>query len=173
MYHTMKETCQITGLSYETLKFYCKSGLVPNVRRDSANRRVFDDRCIAWIEGLNCLRGCGMGIDEMKAYMQLCLEGQSSIPRRKEILADKRDILVKRLNAIQDSIAYIDAKQRFYDGVLSGAVRYRSNLIDVDDNGDPTADATAWPAKAYEPTCPACPASPMDNAAEGLENQQG
>lgn len=148
MYHTMKETCQITGLSYETLKFYCKSGLVPNVRRDSANHRVFDDRCIAWIEGLNCLRDCGMGIDEMKEYMQLCLEGQSSIPRRKEILAGKRDILVQRLNAIQDSIAYIDAKQRFYDGVLSGAVRYRSNLIDVEDNDGSTADAATSPAGA-------------------------
>lgn len=172
MYHTMKETCQITGLSYETLKFYCKSGLVPNVRRDSANRRVFDDRCIAWIEGLNCLRDCGMGIDEMKEYMQLCLEGQSSIPRRKEILAGKRDILIKRLNAIQDSIAYIDAKQRFYDGVLSGAVQYHSNLIDVDDNGDPIADATPGHAGACEPIRPASPVFPTDEAADEPEDQR-
>lgn len=31
---TMKQTCEQTQLSYETLKFYCNQGLVPNVKRD-------------------------------------------------------------------------------------------------------------------------------------------
>ena len=42
--YTMKQACEKTGLSYETLKFYCNQGLVPNVKRDSQNRRIFDDR---------------------------------------------------------------------------------------------------------------------------------
>ena len=46
----MKEACVQTGMSYETLKFYCKEGLVPNVKRDSHNYRVFDDRDIKWIQ---------------------------------------------------------------------------------------------------------------------------
>ena len=32
--YTMKQACEKTGLSYETLKFYCNQGLVPNVKRD-------------------------------------------------------------------------------------------------------------------------------------------
>ena len=31
MMYSMKEACIQTGMSYETLKFYCKEGLVPNV----------------------------------------------------------------------------------------------------------------------------------------------
>ena len=42
--YTMKQACEKTGLSYETLKFYCNQGLVPNVKRDGNNRRVFADR---------------------------------------------------------------------------------------------------------------------------------
>ena len=42
--YTMKEACAKTGLSYETLKFYCNQGPVPNVKRDSQNRRIFSDR---------------------------------------------------------------------------------------------------------------------------------
>lgn len=52
--YTMKETCTKTNLSYETLKFYCNQGLVPNVKRDSKNHRVFDDRDGAWINSLSC-----------------------------------------------------------------------------------------------------------------------
>ena len=52
MMYSMKEACIQTGMSYETLKFYCKEGLVPNVKRDSHNYRVFDDRDIKWIQSL-------------------------------------------------------------------------------------------------------------------------
>ena len=41
-------------------------GLVPNVKRDKNNRRVFDAHDIAWIKDLVCLKKCGMSIQEMK-----------------------------------------------------------------------------------------------------------
>ena len=126
--YTMKEACAQTGLSYETLKFYCNQGLVPNVRRDAQNRRVFSESDIAWIRSLECLKNCGMGIREMQEYISLCLEGQSSIPRRKKILERKRRELEQELSRIRESIAYIDRKQNFYDDVLSGKAPYVSKL---------------------------------------------
>ena len=124
----MKEACAQTGLSYETLKFYCNQGLVPNVRRDAQNRRIFSESDIAWIRSLECLKNCGMGIREMQEYISLCLEGQSSIPHRKKILERKRRELEQELSRIRESIAYIDRKQNFYDDVLSGKAPYVSNL---------------------------------------------
>lgn len=91
---TMKEACAQTRLSYETLKFYCNQGLVPNVKRDKNNRRIFDKKDIAWINSLCCLKNCGMSISEMKEYINLCLAGESSIPERKTILDYKRKALV-------------------------------------------------------------------------------
>ena len=35
--YTMKQACELTKLSYETLKFYCNEGLVPIVKRDKKN----------------------------------------------------------------------------------------------------------------------------------------
>ena len=131
--YTMKEACEKTGLSYETLKFYCNQGLVPNVKRDKNNRRTFDDRDVAWINSLNCLKNCGMSISEMKQYIELCLVGESSIPERKEILALKCEALVAQLQQVQDCIDYIDWKQGFYDDVLSGKTKYYSNLIKVEE----------------------------------------
>lgn len=131
--YTMKQTCEKTNLSYETLKFYCNQGLVPNVKRDSNNRRIFDDRDVAWIQSLNCLKNCGMSISEMKEYIALCLEGESTIPERKIILDVKRQALVAQLKQVQDCIDYIDWKQGFYDDVLSGKTAYYSNLINTED----------------------------------------
>ena len=131
--YTMKEPCEKTGLAYETLKFYCNQGLVPNVKRDSQNRRVFDDRDIAWINSLGCLKNCNMGIAEMKEYLALCLRGESTIPERKVILDAKREALEKERRRIDEAIAYIDWKQGFYDDVLSGKIKYFSNLIAVEE----------------------------------------
>ena len=131
--YTMKEACEKTGLAYETLKFYCNQGLVPNVKRDSQNRRVFDDRDIAWINSLGCLKNCNMGIAEMKEYLSLCLRGESTIPERKDILDAKREALEIERRRIEEAIAYIDWKQGFYDDVLSGKIKYFSNLIAVEE----------------------------------------
>ena len=130
---TMKEACNQTHLPYETLKFYCNKGLVPNVKRDKNNRRIFDERDIAWINSLNCLKNCGMSIAEMKEYIELCLIGESTILERKVILDIKRKSLVEQLKQVQDCIDYIDWKQGFYDDVLSGKTKYYSNLINTEE----------------------------------------
>ena len=129
MIYTMMQACKETGMTYQGLKFYCNEGLVPNVKRDNINRRIFDERDIAWIKSLTCLKNCGMGIQEMKEYTQLCLEGPSTIPQRKAILARKKLQLQKSIDELNFSIDYIDNKQKFYDEVLDGKREYMSNLI--------------------------------------------
>lgn len=129
MLYSMKDACQKTGMSYENLKFYCNEGLVPNVKRDSHNYRVFSEQDIQWIQGLNCLKSCGMGIADMKEYTALCLQGEASIPQRKQILESKREQLMQSIAELENAIAYIDKKQQFYDDVLSGKISYYSNLL--------------------------------------------
>lgn len=43
MTYAMLQVCQELGMAYQTLKFYCNQGLVPYVKRDKNNRRVFDE----------------------------------------------------------------------------------------------------------------------------------
>ena len=127
--YSMKEACSLTNMTYENLKFYCNEGLVPNVKRDRRNYRVFDEHDIKWIQSLNCLKSCGMSIAEMKQYLALCMEGEGTIPERKVILAEKKETLLKSITELQKAVAYIDWKQRFYDDVLSGKTAYYSNLV--------------------------------------------
>ena len=98
----MKEVCSAVGISYETLKFYCNQGLVPNVKRDEKNRRRFDARDVEWLRSLMCLKKCGLGIEDMRMYMELCLQGKRSIPQR---------------------------RRQFYNDVEAGRIAYVSNLL--------------------------------------------
>lgn len=127
--YSMKEACTLTNMTYENLKFYCNEGLVPNVKRDRRNYRVFDEHDIKWIQSLNCLKSCGMSIAEMKQYLALCMEGEGTIPERKVILAEKKETLLQSMTELQKAVAYIDWKQGFYDDVLSGKTVYYSNLV--------------------------------------------
>ncbi|MBC5630422.1 MerR family transcriptional regulator [Clostridium sp. NSJ-6] len=131
--YTMKEACDKVGISYETLKFYCKEGLVPNVKRDKNNYRIFDEKNIAWLKGLQCLRKCGMSIKDMKQYMNYCLEGVSTIPERKEMLDKSKKYLLEQVEKLNESINFIDNKQMFYDDVLAGKINYTSNLTREED----------------------------------------
>ncbi len=128
---TMKDVCKQVNMPYETLKFYCNKGLVPNVKRDNNNYRIFDENDVAWIKSLICLKNCGMSIQEMKEYLDFCLDGPSTIPQRKIILDKKREELLGKVSVLQKSIDYIDWKQGFYDDVLSGKTEYISNLINT------------------------------------------
>lgn len=132
--YSMKETCKQVGMSYETLKFYCNEGLIPNVKRDKNNYRIFDDNNINWIKSLSCLKKCGMSLDEMRKYLNLCLQGKSSIPERKAMLDEKKKVLELKIKEIEDSLSFIEWKQNFYNDILDGKTEYYSYLIDENNN---------------------------------------
>ena len=132
--YSMKETCEKTGLTYDALKFYCNEGLIPNVKRNKSNYRVFNDNDINWIKSLTCLKNCGMSIIEMKKYLELCLKGESTIPERKIILNAKLRELEQKKQEIQKSINFVNWKQNFYNDVLSGKKKYFSYLINTEND---------------------------------------
>lgn len=115
MYYKMKDVCKMTNLTYDTLKYYCNIGLIPNVKRDKNNYRIFTSENIKWIETLNCLKKCNMNIVEIKEYIDLCLQGNKTINKRKEILNNKQIELNNKIIEIQKSIDFIKWKQNYYD----------------------------------------------------------
>lgn len=129
--YSMKQVCEKTNLSYDTLKYYCNQGLIPNVKRDENNYRVFDDNDLNWIDSLSCLKKCGMSISLIKTYLNLCLKGKSSIPERQKILEFKLKELELKKKEIEDSINFVNWKLDFYNDVLSGKTEYFSYLIDT------------------------------------------
>ena len=131
--YTMMQVCRKLDMTYQTLKYYCNEGLVPNVKRNKNNRRIFDEHDVNWIKDLSCLKKCDFSIQEMKEYLNLCLQGETTIPQRKIMLKNKQEALQASIQMLKASVDYIDWKQNFYDEVLSGKRPYVSNLIRTGD----------------------------------------
>ena len=60
------------------------------------NRRFFDERDLKWIQDLVCLKKCGMSIQEMKACLDLCLQGPATPLREQPDPAGKRPALTAK-----------------------------------------------------------------------------
>lgn len=128
--YTMQECCKLTGLNYDTLKYYCNEGLVPNVKRDKSNNyRIFDENDINWIKSLICLKKCDFSIKEIREYIALCLKGKESLQERKEMLVNHRKDIEDKISALNETLAFIDYKTNLYDKFMSGECEYFSYLI--------------------------------------------
>ena len=126
--YTMKQVCDMTGLTYDTLKYYCIEGLVPNHKRNQSNHRMFDEKDLNWIKGLFALRNCGMSIKSMKDYMDLCMGGIETISKRERMLEETEMALNKELERILEAKKYISNKFEYYQSVIDGEIEYSSNL---------------------------------------------
>lgn len=110
--YTMMQVCRKLDMTYQTLKYYCNEGLVPNIKRDKNNRRIFDEHDVNWIKDLSCLKKCDFSIQEMKEYLDLCLQGPSTIEIRKEMLSKKK-VLKMQFNNLKKALIILIGNKTF------------------------------------------------------------
>lgn len=116
--HTVKEAAQITGLTEHAVRFYTDKGLVPSVQRNQNNIRVFDEESINWLLGVKCLKQSGMPIEDIKTYIDLCLEGDSTIPQRFALMMAHKEAALLKLEEAKRHIAHLEEKAALYQAIL-------------------------------------------------------
>lgn len=120
MTYTIKQVSQKLDLTAYTLRYYEREGLLPFVGRDNNGNRVFNDHDIEWLMLILCLRDTGMSVAEIKSYVSLCLEGDSTIEIRKQImLRHKRDV-EQRIALMNGYLAKINKKLDYYENFVVG-----------------------------------------------------
>ena len=86
MTYTIKDVCEKLNLTPHTVRHYCDNGLVPNLRRDAAGNRIFDEESLNWLQAAVFLRAAGMPVHEVRCYFLLCQKGEEALPERVKIL---------------------------------------------------------------------------------------
>ncbi|MBN2910254.1 MerR family transcriptional regulator [Polycladomyces sp. WAk] len=112
---TIKDVAERVGLSAHTIRYYEQEGLLPSLKRDQHGNRIFEERDIEWLELVICLRETGMPIAEIRRYVDLGMEGDQTIPMRKQILQKHRQMLEKKMEEINKALTKIDKKMKWYD----------------------------------------------------------
>lgn len=111
--YTVKEAAARTNLTEYAVRFYTDEGLVPTLKRDKNNRRQFDESAIGWLTTVKCLRECGMSIVEIKAYCDLCLEGDDTISERYEIISKRKEIALEQIEEAKQRLEHIEHKLKY------------------------------------------------------------
>ncbi|MDO3411745.1 MerR family transcriptional regulator [Saccharibacillus sp. CPCC 101409] len=136
--YTVKEAAIRTGLSEHAVRFYTDKGLVPSVRRSENNIRLFDEEAINWLYGIKCLKRSGLAIESIKTYVDLCLEGDATVPQRYEMMQAYRDAALVQLEEAKQRVAHMEQKIVHYQAVLESGIPDATNPASWD-----TARATS------------------------------
>lgn len=126
MYYTIKQVAEMTGVTEHTLRYYTDQNLVP-CHRDGANRRVFDDESLNWLQGVKCLRGCGVSIEDIKLYCDMCREGDGALQKRYEFMLRQKELAYKRLEEAKEVAEYMDHKVAHYEEIMAGKIEDDAN----------------------------------------------
>lgn len=122
MTYTVKEIADMMDMTEHTIRFYTDKGLLP-CSRDKNNRRVFDDESVNWLKGIQCLRNCGVSIEDIKIYSDLCLsDSPDALQQRYCFMKEQRKLAYQRLKEAQELVLYMDAKVQHYEDVLAGLI---------------------------------------------------
>lgn len=120
MNYTTKEAAQKLGITKDTLLYYEKEGLLPSIKRDKSNRRVYSESDVEWIFLIRCLRDTDMPICKIKQYTALLKNNpENSMQERRRILAEHAVSLKEKIKMYQNFLRLMERKIDYYDKALS------------------------------------------------------
>ena len=114
MTYSIKEMAELTGLPASTLRYYDKQGLLPNLRRDPNNNRIFSDDDYRHLRLIDCLKRSGLSIRDIRSFIRLMRKGDNSLNERLEIFTKRREAIKQELANLQDLLKVIDYKCWYY-----------------------------------------------------------
>lgn len=139
--YTVKEVAELLDLTVHTIRFYTDKGLVPGLQRDKNNNRIFNDDSIHWLTGAKNLKKCGMSVEDIKKYVDLCLEGDATIEERYEIIRKQKEAVLAQLEEVKFMAEFITNKEEHYRDII--------NQVIPDDT-----NPAYWPKETPITSCP-------------------
>ncbi len=106
-----------TQLSPYTLRYYETLGLL-HIARDTSGHRQFDEKDIEWVKFITRLKETGMPLAQICSYAVLRGKGASTLPQRRQMLADHQAVLQAHIAQAQAHLQALDNKIAFYDEAL-------------------------------------------------------
>ena len=119
MSYSVKEISEKLDISPHTVRYYSDKGLIPTVQRDEHGRRVFTEECVGWFETIHCLRACGMSINDVKAYVDLCRRGASTAPERLHMIEHYAQAAQQQLLDAQRRVDFVHQKIAYYQDLMA------------------------------------------------------
>lgn len=112
---TIKEVCEKYDITADTLRYYERVGVIPEVTRTSGGIRDYQETDIAWVENAICFRDAGMPVEMLIEYVKLYQEGDSTIDARTNLLKEARESILESRKKYDIALEKLDYKIGRYE----------------------------------------------------------
>lgn len=122
---TIKEVCEKYDITSDTLRYYERVGVVPEVSRTKGGIRDFSEEDIKWVENAICMRSAGVPVEMLIEYVKLFREGDSTIEARRNLLVEARMAVQKKLDKYQATMDKLNYKiSRYEEAMKTGVLKW-------------------------------------------------
>lgn len=123
MSYSIGQVAKMLGLTAHTLRYYDKEGLLPFVKKGSSGLRIFSDSDVGWLVMIECLKGTGMPLKNIKQYIDWYIEGDSTLEKRLEMFKHQKIKVEEQMAQLQKHMEKINYKIAYYtEAVANGSI---------------------------------------------------
>lgn len=115
--YTIGQVSKMFSLPVSTLRYYDKQGLFPKMER-TAGIRKFQEQEIETLRIIECLKKSGMGIRDIKQFIDWCGEGACTFSRRKELLVRQKEAVEREMEHLSKVLDMLKFKCWFYETAI-------------------------------------------------------
>ena len=126
MFYTVGEMAKILNTTSSTLRYYDKEGLLPFVERSESGIRMFKDSDYEWLLVIDCLKNTGMGIKDIKRFIEMVIAGDSTIKERLQMIIRQRESVKEQMAKLQQTLDTLDYKVWYYSTAEKACLLYTS-----------------------------------------------
>ena len=112
------EVSEQYGLSVDTLRYYERVGLIPQVNRTESGIRDYNELDLRRVDFIKCMRSAGLPVEVLIEYVGLVQQGDETIEARKQILKNQREQLAVRMEEMQKTLELLDHKIEVYENAI-------------------------------------------------------
>jgi DNA-binding transcriptional MerR regulator len=118
MTYTIRQVAEKMGVTVPTLRYYDKEGLLPFIDKKPDGTRVFKDEDFKGLAVITCMKNSGMPIKDIKRFMDLCKEGDSTLKERLEIFLERKEAVQKQMEELTKVVETIEHKIWYYETAI-------------------------------------------------------
>ena len=112
---TIAEVSRKYDISSDTLRYYERIGLIPDVHRSQSGIRDYTEEDCRWVEFVKCMRSAGLPIEVLIEYVTLFHQGDATIEARKVLLIEQRKQLIEKMEDMQKTLDRLNHKIELYE----------------------------------------------------------
>lgn len=118
--HSIAAAAAATGCSTDTLRYYERSGVLPDITRSDSGHRLFSDDDLGWVAFVRRLRATGMSMRRIEEYTSMVRAGDGTIAERRLLLERHRSTVASAIDELSEALGILDAKIVHYEAAERG-----------------------------------------------------